>query len=333
MNNSMSSSQIKNNSALAYIWGKYRVYAATSRKLRSELSNWRFRVLALGITGAVLGTLCQESIRLGIDKADHSWLAPQLSWLAYLFSHTPTVLGVLSAIALALATFFGREIVNPEQERRWIRARSIAEALKAQAYLFLSSVPPYNNANKAELLLTKSEELLETVEELPTMNISDEKKKERLPPITLTVDEYIHKRVNDQIENFYHPRAIEYTQKMKRNKSTGLILGVVATILGAIGSTTGWTAGWIAVISTITASITSYAYANRYQYLIISYQTTADQLERVRALWQVKGKKDADTKERNEFITQCEQVISIENSAWMAEFTKKPQRKKKLSNT
>jgi hypothetical protein len=79
-------------------------------------------------------------------------------------------------------------------------------------------------------------------------------------------------------------------RKMKRNKNIGLSLGVSAILLGALGLT-GWTAGWIAVIATITASITAFAYAGRYQYLIISYQTTANKLERLRVLWESKGKK------------------------------------------
>jgi hypothetical protein len=53
--------------------------------------------------------------------------------------------------------------------------------------------------------------------------------------------------------------------------------------------------------------------------LIISYQTTANKLERLRVLWESKGKVDNDTDERNKFIRECERVISIENSAWMAE--------------
>ena len=35
-----------------------------------------------------------------------------------------------------------------------------------------------------------------------------------------------------------------------------------------------------------------------------------------------KEKTDNDTRERNEFIRDCEAVISIENSAWMAEMAK-----------
>ncbi len=305
----LTSNQDKSNSTLAYVWGKYREYALTSRKRKAELTAWRFRVLIFGITGALLGTLCQESIRLGFSGISN------LRWV-------PFILGLSSAAAIGLATYFGREIVNPYQEQSWIRSRSMAEALKSEIYLFLSNSPPYDTDKKPEKLIGNVEELLKNVEEdLPTEIISEEQKRKSLPTEDLTVEEYIENRVNDQINNFYRPRSDELKQKMKRNKNIGLSLGLFSVFLGVLGST-GWTAGWIAVISTVTVSITAFAYAGRYQYLIISYQTTTDKLERLRALWESKGKTDTDTDERNKFIRECEEVISIENSSWMAEMAK-----------
>ena len=302
------SNQDKSNSALAYVWGKYREYALTSRKRKAELTAWRFRVLIFGITGAILGTLCQESIRLGFNDSSN------LSWV-------PFILGLSSAAAIGLATYFGKELVNPYQEQRWIRSRSMAEALKSEIYLFRSNSPPYDTDKKPEKLIENVEELLKKVEDLPTEIISEEQKQEGLPTEDLTVEEYIEKRVNDQINNFYRPGSDELKRKMKRNKNIGLSLGVFAVVLGALGLT-GWTAGWIAVICTIAASITAFAYAGRYQYLIISYQTTANKLERLRVSWESKGKTDNDTDARNKFIRECEAVISIENSAWMVEMAK-----------
>jgi len=182
--------------------------------------------------------------------------------------------------------------------------------------------PPYDADGKPEILIQKTEELLEDVGNLPTEPISDQDKQKDLPTGDWTVEKYIHERVDDPIFNFYRPRANELKHKMERNKNTGLGLGIIAVILGAFGAT-GWTAGWIAVISTITVSVGAYAYAGRYQYLIISYQATANKLERLRALWEAKGKTEANIEERNKFIIECEEVISIENSAWMAEMVKK----------
>jgi hypothetical protein len=301
-------------SALAYVWGKYREYAMNSRKRKAEISGWRLRVLILGISGAVLGTLCQETMRLGLDKAaDWSWL--------------PSVLGWSSAAAIGVATFFGKELVNPDQERQWIRSRSMAEALKAEVVLFLARTHPYNTDEKAQTLIARSDELLAAVADLQTEIIAEQEKQKRLPTAYLTIDQYINERVTEQIDNFYRPRSDELIRKMKKNKKIGMFLGMASVILGAFGAS-GWTAGWIAVISTIAASIAAFSYAGRYQYLIVSYQATANKLERLRTQWEVSGMSDADTEERDKFIRECEEVISIENSAWMAELskTKKPKK-------
>lgn len=179
----------------------------------------------------------------------------------------------------------------------------MAEALKTQIYLFLSNTPPYDLDKKQEKLIEKADELLKEVEDLPVEAISEENRQKDFPSHDLSVDDYIQERVINQINNFYRPRAAELNQKMERNKNAGLLLGVLGVMLGALGAT-GWTAGWIAVISTITASVAAYAYAGRYQYLIISYQATADKLGRLRALWVAKGKTDVDKDERNRFMLE-----------------------------
>ncbi|MFZ2070643.1 MAG: DUF4231 domain-containing protein [Halobacteriota archaeon] len=135
-----------------------------------------FSRFIFGITGAILGTLCQESIRLGFNDISN------LSWV-------PFILGFSSAAAIGLATYFGKELVNPYQEQRWIRSRSMAEALKSEIYLFRSNSPPYDTDNKPEKLIETVEELLQKVEYLPTVIISKEQKQEGLPKGDLTVEE------------------------------------------------------------------------------------------------------------------------------------------------
>ncbi|MCK5543886.1 MAG: DUF4231 domain-containing protein [Desulfobulbaceae bacterium] len=323
MNASDTPSQDKNSFAMAYAWGQYRVYAHTSRKKKKTLVTWRFIVVMLGIGGAFLGLLCQDIARL-LEICEFSnkkiwyWTPDFLRG----YSHfAPKILGALSALALGLATYFGKELVSPEQEREWIRSRSTAESLKSEIYKFFTNTAPYNDDDKAKRLLKETEKLLESVKDIPYANLSEEEKVKRLPSDLSTVEDYIKQRVNDQIEEFYRPRSEEYTRRMELVKHIGLVIGVVVIFLGALGAT-GWTAGWVAFFTTITASIAAYAYAGRYQYLIISYQATANRLELLRTRWQASGMTDRDAEQRNRFILDCEEAISIENSAWMAKTTK-----------
>ena len=303
----------KPSTALVNSWGKYREFAITARKKKYRLTNWRYRVLILGVIGAVLGIACQETIRLELDIS--------------VWKYISTVLGGLSALSLGLATYFGKELVNPEHEREWIRLRSIAEALKSQSYLYVTNAPPYHQSDKDDRLLSETEKLLDKVSDLHRVMLTEEKKLEDILLMGMTVDKYLTNRVKGQI-NYYFPFAMIYANKIEKYKKIGLILGIIAVVLGVLGST-GWTAGWIAVISTMTSSIAAYAYASRYKYLIVSYQATGNRLEFLQTRWEISKKTDADTKERNQFIRDCEEAISIENGSWMAELTRQTPLKSK----
>src|SRR5580765_1931475 len=90
-------------SALEYVWGEYRVWAATARQQRAEITSWRLRVLVLTIVAALLGTLSQYL----------KTSSPEASvWLSL-----ASFIGILSAIVIALATFFSKEILSPDRER------------------------------------------------------------------------------------------------------------------------------------------------------------------------------------------------------------------------
>jgi hypothetical protein len=293
--------------ALENVWGEYRTWAATARQQRAEIASWRFRVLLLTILGAGLGTLSQYLPTFSsVDTS--AWLSPA------------GITGILSAMVIAFATYFSREILSPDRERRWIRARSVAEALKAEAYLFRTAVPPYDRAAAAVQLLERAKEIFTTAKDVEVVSLTPEQRREQLPQGSLTVPGYIAERVDEQINNFYRPRASEYQARITRLRTVILMLGVIAAILGAIGAS-GWTAAWVAVITTMIATLTAYIAAERYQYLIVSYQATARQLEMLKTSWLAQGQPEADVAKRHEFLRDCEAAISIENQSWMARWS------------
>ena len=140
----------------------------------------------------------------------------------------------------------------------------------------------------------------------------------------LTVDDYIQQRVDDQVDGFYLRRVNEYSKKVKQGEAFSLVFGALALVLGVISATAkfGWTAGWVAVIGTSVAAVVAYQSAARYQFLVVTYEATANRLKKLKRDWQLLRKTDTDRPERDEFILKCEEAISIENSAWMAEWTK-----------
>ena len=293
--------------ALKTTWGEYRTWAATARAQRSHIFSWRTYTLLLTTGGAFLAALSQTTIGLELGTEYPASIS--------------TVLGWLSGVSIALATFFGREILRPGAQNQWVSSRSIAEALKSETYRFRSRTAPYDESDAPERLNENTEKLLEKVTHVQAATLSDEQKRERLPEGPLSVDEYIEERVDEQIDNYYHPRVIEYLKVTKRGSIISLGLGAMAVVLALFGAA-GWTAGWIAFITTITASVAAYLYSGRYQYLIVSYQATARQLKLLKNRWAIIADKPyKNSEKRNQFVMDCEMVISVENSAWMSQLT------------
>jgi hypothetical protein len=287
--------------ALAYAWGQYRVWAATSRQKKAEIFSWKLRVLVLTIVGALLGTV---SSRL-------SGISDPAAW----------IIGIAGGVSISLAAYLGREILSPDQERLWIRARSMAEALKAEIFLFRTNAAPYDAADPAPKLMERVQEHLATVEDVQSARLSADEQLQGLPEGPLSLQDYIRERLDDQVEHFYRPRVQQYDRLMKRWRNVNLALGALAAVLGVLGK---WTGAWVAVITTVTTAVAAYLYANRYQYLIISYQATARQLEFLKHQWVVNGAPEQDKENRNQFLQACEEAISIENNAWMAKWIGKP---------
>jgi uncharacterized membrane protein YphA (DoxX/SURF4 family) len=286
--------------ALEYAWGEYRVWAATARQKKQEISHWRLRVLALTIIGALLGTASSQM----------AGLQATLAWL----------LGLAGGGCIALAAYLGRELLKPDQERHWVRARSLAEALKAETFLFRAGAPPYDAPDPAPRLLAEVRKLLDQAQDLPAASLTPDEKRQGLPAGPLSVGQYIEERVDDQIEHFYRPKAKAYEARMQRWRTVTLVIGGAAVLLGVLGQ---GTAAWVAVLTTLGTAVAAHVYANRYQYLVISYQATARQLESLKVEWNLM-KADEKDRKRHKFLLDCEEAISIENSAWMAKHLEKP---------
>ena len=302
--------------ALEFAWGEYRVWAATARQKKKEIATWRLRVLGFIILGALLGTASSQ-IPGSFLEALLGNVSGKPSEALDLASR---IFGIAGGVLIALAVYLGREILKPDQERLWVRTRSLAEALKAETFLFRIGAPPYDSPEPASTLLGRVQELLDQVKDLPAAILTQEERLEGLPEGHLTAGQYIEERLNEQVERFYRPRARQYDKLMKRWRTVTLMIGGSAAILGALGKCT---AAWVAVLTTIGTSVAAHIFANRYQYLIISYQATARQLEFLKHQWMVMGAPEQDPEKRGRFIMDCEAAISIENNAWMAKWVEK----------
>lgn len=152
-------------------------------------------------------------------------------------------------------------------------------------------------------------------------------RKER--PFTLTVDEYVKNRVNDQIEKYYRPKGRENAVAAKKLHNLEFYLGLLAVVMGALASAATATGlkelsllgPWVAVVTTAGAAVTAHLAASRYDHQAMTYFGTADRLIGLRDEWFANPNRQ-DPNCVAKFVDDCEHAISTENEAWLAEWTR-----------
>jgi SMODS and SLOG-associating 2TM effector domain 1 len=297
------------NSALKYIWGQYRTWDSTAVALKSKMWRWRYIVLVLSIVGASLGTLSQQV---------SGWRVAEIpTWLS-------GTLGVLSGVALGAASYLTKEVLSSGPETNAVRTRAAAEAFKREAYLLATGAPPYATATNADQLLEKAQQIRAGVNNVSPLAVTSEQEQQGAPPAGMSVDDYVRQRVVQQIDEYYLPQVRLNTQKQALGRKVSLGLGALAILLGFWSAKSASVAGWVAVIGAITAAIAAYQYAGRYQFLNLSYQATADRLDWLKTKWEIDGRRQPGDDAKHAFIIAAEDAIATENSAWMAEWTRKP---------
>lgn len=286
----------KDLSVLNYVWGQYCGYSATSREKKASLGKWQKLVLCFTITGAVFGVLSQN-----LEK----------------YALWSQCLGAFAGVLIALSAYFSKEFIKPEKERLWVQARSIAEVLKSEAYLYVTGVHPYDTREAAEKLNEKAAELEARVKGFTAMDLKDKEKKE-MPTKPMTIECYIKERIEDQRDGYYIPTADKYEKYAKRWNIVRWVLGVIGVILAVFNGMgiSGYIGGWVAVVSTITVTVVAHISANRYNYLMLSYRSAAQNLKRNLSEWG--GRIITD----KELIIKCEETISSENKVWLLEWSK-----------
>lgn len=289
------------------VWLQRDAWAAEARAGKARQESARVLALALGVTGALLGTLA------GLDP---------LALLPMVGDALPATLGVSSAVLIALGGYFGRELLTPERETEWARARILAEALKRECWRYLMSVPPYAGSDRAAQLRNRATSLVANMglERGPVAADRDVE----IPKIG-GVEDYILKRPADQA-SYYERKSGEHRRAQLVYLRSTLALGSTAIVISVVGARFEPLLAFVPVMTTATAALIAWSQGNRVGALVSLYQETATQLRLQVAAWNdssaERAKKPAAEQQQQaqEFVERCEGVMAQENGAWRAEW-------------
>jgi hypothetical protein len=284
------------------VWKRYRTWDLTSQNLKSSNEGWKRRVMVLALVGTALGTMAPFTGRL---LGGGPWPV--------------RIAGVISTLCLALATYFAKELLDARHEERWTRARTAAEAFKSEAYKYIVQAPPYDGPDRASHLGSRLPALESITKGQVPDTVGAAAESEGLPAAWWTIDEYIGKRLTDQI-NWYRRRAGEYLAATRRGRVVTLILGGLAVLLSAVTGATAQDgtlpAALLGVVTTAGGAIGAYFQASHYEALAMKYHETSDALERRRVEFATTPAAD-----KQQLVADAESIMQAENAAWLTERT------------
>jgi conflict system pore-forming effector with SLATT domain/uncharacterized protein DUF4231 len=284
------------------VWRRQSQWSQAANRLKKEIGRARLAGLWLAMTAAAAGTA-----------------AAQLMSVAATLGKSLTF---LSAAAAAVAPIAARR-AGPHAIRDWTRLRSVSEALKSEVYVMLTGTGPYRHGARGETLLDRVDQVCADGEDL-LHHLEDIRPVDRPVPTVSDVPSFITQRVRQQIDRFYRPKAAEIRRRTSLVQRAETVLGALAAVLGATAGAFGveQPAAWVAVATTVATAVTAHAMASRYEYQLVEYTRTADQLERLltrrefaaRSAAAAAGPGPADD---DVFVDECERLISLQNEAWM----------------
>lgn len=282
--------------AVEWAWQRQSVWSQTADSLKAGPS--RLRAVRLGLTVAA------AALALAASQVKSASLAASV------------VLAVAAALALAGAGLL-RSRASAEQARRWTRARAVSEALKTEVFLFLCQAGRYEGADREHQLETEVRRLEHDAGDLQRYAERFVPRERALPEVH-DVDSYLEIRVRrSQLEGYYEPNARSLRQRLGMMKTTEIVLALVAAALAALASVSASVGAWAAVVTTASGAVAAYIAAERYEFLWIEYSRTASELRR---LLQRRTGADGRPLSGSELAVACEDVISVQNQAWIAKW-------------
>jgi hypothetical protein len=282
--------------AVEWAWRRQSIWSQTADKLKVGPNRLRALRLELTVAAAALALAGSQVKTVSLPAS--------------------IALAVAAALALAVVGLLrGRQTI--EQARRWTRARSVSEAIKTEVFLSLCQSGRYDVPDRERQLEAEVQRLEHDAGDLQRYTQGVQAKDRPLPAVH-DVDSYLDMRVRQsQLEGYYEPKARLLRQRLRALKAVEVTLALVAAALAAMAAVAPSVGAWAAVVTTAGGALAAYIASERYEFQWIEYSRTASELRR---LLERRTAADGRPMSGSELVAECEQVISVQNQAWMAKW-------------
>ena len=278
-------------------------WSATAGALKTSYERARMTVFALSTSAALLAAVSSQ-----IDGTPRRALA------------------IVSTICMALVTFLTARLLDSKRAQGWVRARAASEALKREAYRCAAQAAPYDDpATRDSLLRAETRKIEADVDDLIGERLPAGPSS--IPRALLTPQEYMERRISNQISKFFEPKANESQAAARKMRVIEFSLAVATTVITAAMSVLAKhtfgafdVVALTAVLTTLSGAIIAYVEASRYDFTVQSYRATARRLRD--ELSNPPADPQPGTPAWSAFVERCEAILREENSSWIAKFSK-----------
>jgi hypothetical protein len=282
---------------LVELWREQSLWSRTADRMKRRIDAARRIALVLVVVVAALGTAAGA-----------------------LASSAPPLARALAGAAAAGSALLPmlRPAWSGPRLREWTRARSVAEALKSEVYLWLAKVGPYRDDLAGARLREETNRVRSDAEDLLRYRQGIEPADRSLPAVS-DPSSYFAVRVRAQIDDYYGPRADSLAATLRRFRIAEIAIGAAGAVVGGAAALLGASlAMWVAVLATVGTALATHVAAGRYEFQLIEFLRTAQRLNQLAAA------AAADPDDVAALVTAAEEVISVENQGWMAKLAEEP---------
>jgi len=223
---------------------------------------------------------------------------------------------ILTPIALSIAAAYNSHF---RDGNKWILLRGAAEAVKREIFRFRAQAGGYSDeqcvqTSRESKLNAKIGDITSSLErsDVNKTNLEIPSPGDELRYTTLTPDQYVHTRIQDQI-NYFKAKTHKLDTQLTLMQVLILIAGGTGTFLAAIHLDV-----WVALATAVVTALTTKIQMDQAETSLVQYNQALDSLKNIEAWWIAlspweKGRR----KNIDLLVDQTEKALEAETAGWV----------------
>ena len=288
-------------------WSRYDEIDRSAITKQTRFRRLQLTLIMLAVLAAFFAILSSVSLPPSFILFVHRWYVP---------SGTLHILVIVTPIALSIAAAYNSHFRDGS---KWILLRGAAEALKREIFRCRALAGGYSDeqcvqASRESKLIAKVGDITSSLEqsEVNKTNLESAPPGDELRQTALTPDQYVHARIQDQI-NYFKVKTSKLASQLTGTQLLILIAGGVGTFLAAINLDV-----WVALATAVVTALTTKLQTDQAETSLTQYNQALASLENIEAWWKALSSWEKGRRRNIDLLVdQTEKALEAETAGWV----------------